>query len=33
MFIKEYLDNGIPVVMESIKNVRSVAVGIWVKVG
>ncbi|MBI5639366.1 MAG: insulinase family protein [Nitrospirae bacterium] len=33
MFIKEYLDNGIPVVMESFKNVRSVAVGVWVKVG
>jgi predicted Zn-dependent peptidase len=33
MFIKEYLENGIPVVMESFKNVRSVAVGIWVKVG
>jgi predicted Zn-dependent peptidase len=33
MFVKEYLDNGIPVVMESFKNVRSVAVGIWVKVG
>ena len=33
MFVKEYLENGIPVVMESFKNVRSVAVGIWVKVG
>lgn len=33
MFIKEYLENGIPVVMESFKNVRSVAVGVWVKVG
>jgi predicted Zn-dependent peptidase len=33
MFVKEYLDNGIPVVMESIKNVRSVALGVWVKVG
>jgi predicted Zn-dependent peptidase len=33
MFVKEFLDNGIPVVMESFKNVRSVAVGIWVKVG
>ncbi len=33
MFLKEYLDNGIPVVMESFNNVRSVAIGIWVKVG
>ncbi|MDH4230444.1 MAG: insulinase family protein [Nitrospirota bacterium] len=33
MFVKEYLENGIPVVMESFKNVRSVALGIWVKVG
>jgi len=33
MFIKEYLENGIPVVMETFKNVRSVALGIWVKVG
>ena len=33
MFVKEYLENGIPVVMESLKNVRSVAVGVWVKVG
>ena len=33
MFVKEYLENGIPVVMESFRNVRSVAVGIWVKVG
>jgi predicted Zn-dependent peptidase len=33
MFIKEYLENGIPVVMESFKNVRSVALGVWVKVG
>ena len=33
MFVKEYLENGIPVVMESIKNVRSVALGVWVKVG
>jgi len=33
MFVKEYLENGIPVVMESFKNVRSVAIGIWVKVG
>ncbi len=33
MFRKEYLMNGVPVVMESLKNVRSVVVGIWVKVG
>lgn len=33
MFKKEYLENGIPVVMETFKNVRSVSVGIWVKVG
>jgi predicted Zn-dependent peptidase len=33
MFIKENLENGIPVVMESFKTVRSVAVGVWVKVG
>lgn len=33
MFIKEHLENGIPVVMESFKTVRAVAVGIWVKVG
>ncbi|RPI38318.1 MAG: insulinase family protein [Nitrospiraceae bacterium] len=33
MFVKEYLENGIPVVMESFKNVRSVALGVWVKVG
>ncbi len=33
MFIKRYLDNGIPVVMEQLKNFRSVVVGIWVKVG
>jgi predicted Zn-dependent peptidase len=33
MFIKEYLDNGIPVVMEPFNNVRSVAIGVWVKVG
>jgi predicted Zn-dependent peptidase len=33
MFVKQYLENGIPVVMESFKNVRSVAVGVWVKVG
>lgn len=33
MFVKEYLYNGLPVVMESLKNMRSVALGIWVKVG
>ncbi|MGE5299666.1 MAG: M16 family metallopeptidase [Acidobacteriota bacterium] len=33
MFKKEHLENGIPVVMEPIKNVRSVSVGVWVKVG
>jgi predicted Zn-dependent peptidase len=33
MFVKEHLENGIPVVMESFKNVRSVAIGVWVKVG
>ncbi len=33
MFSKRYLDNGIPVVMEQLKNFRSVIVGIWVKVG
>lgn len=33
MFIKEHLSNGIPVVMEPLKNMRSVAIGIWVKVG
>jgi predicted Zn-dependent peptidase len=33
MFVKEYLYNGVPVVMESLKNMRSVALGIWVKVG
>ncbi len=33
MFRKEYLENGVPVVMESLKNMRSVVVGIWVKVG
>lgn len=33
MFVKEYLSNGIPVIMESVKNMRSVALGIWVKVG
>lgn len=33
MFKKAYLENGMPVIMEQIKNVRSVALGIWVKVG
>jgi len=33
MFKKAYLENGIPVVMEQTKNVHSVALGIWVKVG
>ena len=33
MFIKKHLLNGLPVVMESIKNMRSVVIGIWVKVG
>jgi len=33
MFTKRHLDNGIPVVMEQLKNYRSVILGIWVKVG
>lgn len=33
MFRKENLDNEIPLIMEPFNNVRSVAVGIWVKVG
>ena len=33
MFKKEHLSNGIPVVMAQLKNMRSVALGIWVKVG
>jgi predicted Zn-dependent peptidase len=33
LFRKEHLINGVPVVMESLKNMRSVVVGIWVKVG
>lgn len=33
MFKKEHLINGVPVVMESLKNMRSVVVGLWVKVG
>ncbi|MEW6001336.1 MAG: pitrilysin family protein [Nitrospirota bacterium] len=33
MFVKEYLHNGVPVVMEPLRNMRSVALGVWVKVG
>jgi len=33
MFKKVYLENGVPVVTESLKNMRSVVLGIWVKVG
>jgi len=33
MFKKEHLINGVPVVMEALKNMRSVVVGLWVKVG
>ncbi|HET6516407.1 MAG TPA: pitrilysin family protein [Thermodesulfovibrionales bacterium] len=33
MFKKYHLDNGIPLVAEQIRNVRSVSLGIWVKVG
>jgi len=33
MYKKVYLDNKLPVVMESLKNMRSVVIGIWVKVG
>jgi predicted Zn-dependent peptidase len=33
MFKKEHLQNGLPVVMESLKNMRSVVLGVWVKVG
>lgn len=33
MFIKQHLLNGLPVVMESLGNMRSVVLGIWVKVG
>jgi len=33
MFRKEHLSNSIPVAMEPLKNMRSVALGIWVKVG
>ncbi len=33
MYKKEYLENDLPVVMESLKNMRSFVLGIWVKVG
>jgi len=33
MFTKHQLDNGIPVVMEQVRNSRSFIIGIWVKVG
>jgi len=33
MFRKEHLINEVPVVMESLKNIRSFVLGIWVKVG
>ena len=33
MFSKALLENGIPVVMETLRNVRSVSLGVWVKVG
>jgi predicted Zn-dependent peptidase len=33
MYRKEYLQNDLPVVMENLKNMRSVVLGIWVKVG
>jgi predicted Zn-dependent peptidase len=33
MFTKRHLDNDIPVVMEQLKNFRSVILGIWIKVG
>lgn len=33
MFTKEILSNNLPVVMESLRNMRSVVLGIWVKVG
>jgi predicted Zn-dependent peptidase len=33
MFIKEHLSNSLPVVMETLNNMRSVVLGIWVKVG
>ena len=33
MFKKEHLTNGVPLVTETLKNMRSVVLGIWVKVG
>lgn len=33
MFTKDYLENGIPVVIERLKNFRSIIIGIWIKVG
>jgi predicted Zn-dependent peptidase len=33
MYRKRQLENGIPIVMERMKSVRSVSLGIWVKVG
>lgn len=33
MFEKHYLDNGIPLVVERIRNIHSVSLGIWVRVG
>jgi len=33
MFLKKYLPNEIPVVVEQLRNMRSVSIGIWVKVG
>lgn len=33
MFRKDHLINGVPVVMEPLKNMRSVVLGAWVKVG
>lgn len=33
MFKKYHLDNGIPLVVEEVDNVRSVTLGVWVKVG
>ncbi|KAB2832439.1 MAG: insulinase family protein, partial [Candidatus Dadabacteria bacterium] len=33
MYGKHHLDNGIPLVIETVENVRSVTLGIWVRVG
>jgi len=33
MYKKLFLDNGIPVVMDTVKEARSVTLGVWVKVG